>query len=174
MSISDLIAQANNISDTNGAKNLMNLVMQFRKVCNHPDLFERADVVSPFVFGTFSHSGNLAREGDTLYCPDSAKNAIEVRLPRLVWEEKLDRPSEDSLAGSENHVLRNLCSIWRTDWVGEALKEDQGRFGFLRVMGMGAQEGVKRARAHPLVQLLHGAENAHRKADRGDLEWSVR
>lgn len=28
---------------------LMNLVMQFRKVCNHPELFERSEVESPFV-----------------------------------------------------------------------------------------------------------------------------
>lgn len=28
---------------------LMNLVMQFRKVCNHPELFERSQVESPFV-----------------------------------------------------------------------------------------------------------------------------
>ena len=28
---------------------LMNLVMQFRKVCNHPELFERNEVESPFV-----------------------------------------------------------------------------------------------------------------------------
>ena len=28
---------------------LMNLVMQFRKVCNHPELFERTKVQSPFV-----------------------------------------------------------------------------------------------------------------------------
>lgn len=28
----------------------MNLVMQFRKVCNHPELFERRPNRSPFVF----------------------------------------------------------------------------------------------------------------------------
>jgi len=28
----------------------MNLVMQFRKVCNHPDIFERKEVSSPLVF----------------------------------------------------------------------------------------------------------------------------
>ncbi|KAJ3051106.1 putative DNA helicase ino80, partial [Rhizophlyctis rosea] len=33
--------------DSEGMDNLMNLVIQFRKVCNHPELFERADVVSP-------------------------------------------------------------------------------------------------------------------------------
>jgi SNF2 family DNA or RNA helicase len=27
---------------------LLNLVMQLRKVCNHPDLFEAREVVSPF------------------------------------------------------------------------------------------------------------------------------
>lgn len=32
------------------AKNLMNLVMQFRKVCNHPELFERKQVESSLLF----------------------------------------------------------------------------------------------------------------------------
>jgi DNA helicase INO80 len=31
-------------------ENLMNLVMQFRKVCNHPDLFERRLGKIPFSF----------------------------------------------------------------------------------------------------------------------------
>lgn len=31
-------------------ENLMNLVMQFRKVCNHPDLFERRVGRTPYVF----------------------------------------------------------------------------------------------------------------------------
>ena len=31
-------------------KNLMNLVMQFWKVCNHPDLFERKFVKTSFMF----------------------------------------------------------------------------------------------------------------------------
>lgn len=35
--------------DKNFTSNLMNLVMQFRKVCNHPDLFERREAKSPFV-----------------------------------------------------------------------------------------------------------------------------
>ncbi|XP_053674101.1 chromatin-remodeling ATPase INO80 [Anopheles nili] len=34
--------------DRNFTSSLMNLVMQFRKVCNHPELFERRDVRSPF------------------------------------------------------------------------------------------------------------------------------
>lgn len=34
--------------DKSFTSNLMNLVMQFRKVCNHPELFERRDAKSPF------------------------------------------------------------------------------------------------------------------------------
>jgi DNA helicase INO80 len=170
VSISDLIAQANNLNDSAGAKNLMNLVMQFRKVCNHPDLFERADVVSPFMFGSFAQSGNLAREGDMLYLPDSAKNAIDVRVPRLLWEEKVDRPSEQSKAGSEGYVLRNLMSIWKTDWVNESLKEEQSRFGFLRIMGKSPAEAVKMAKGHPLVSLLRDSEEERERINNGPFE----
>lgn len=35
------------LGDKNVTSNLMNLVMQFRKVCNHPELFERRDARSP-------------------------------------------------------------------------------------------------------------------------------
>eukprot|EP00494_Astrolonche_serrata_P025127 UN25388 len=31
-------------------KDLFNIVMQFRKVCNHPEIFQHRDVDSPFVF----------------------------------------------------------------------------------------------------------------------------
>ncbi len=44
-------------------ESLMNLVMQFRKVCNHPDLFEQADVWSPLSFESFGATANIAKEG---------------------------------------------------------------------------------------------------------------
>lgn len=47
ISIMDLIEKAT-LGDDQDSGTLMNLVMQFRKVCNHPDLFERADTTSPF------------------------------------------------------------------------------------------------------------------------------
>ncbi|WVQ96764.1 hypothetical protein IAU59_003871 [Kwoniella sp. CBS 9459] len=166
VSIADLIAQANNITDTSGAKNLMNLVMQFRKVCNHPDLFERADVVSPYMFGTFSQSGNLAREGDLLYLPDSAKNAIEVTLPKILWTDggKVDVPSEKSLAGSDTHVLRNLMNIWSTDWINERTKQDKSEFGFVRFLEDDSPAQVsKSAKSHPLVSLFNDSDQTKRR-----------
>ncbi|EIW66702.1 hypothetical protein TREMEDRAFT_34561 [Tremella mesenterica DSM 1558] len=156
VSVSDLLAQANQSSDSSlAAKNLMNLVMQFRKVCNHPDLFERADVVSPYMFGTFSQSGNLARQVEPLYCPDSARNAIDVKLPRLVWEEgKLDLPSDQSKAGDEGHVLRNLMNIWREDWVEKRSKEDGDGWGFLKIAGLSPGQVARKVKGHPLVTVL--------------------
>lgn len=154
------MAEAGNLSDTSQAKNLMNLVMQFRKVCNHPDLFERADVISPFMFGTFSHSGPLSRQGDQLYCPDSAKNAIQVDLPKALWTEggKLDVPGEMNLAGSDTKVLGSLMNIWRADWINDSLKKDDGEFGFLKVLDVTAGEAERRAKTHPLVSLLDDAQ----------------
>jgi DNA helicase INO80 len=147
----------------------MNLVMQFRKVCNHPDLFERADVVSPFMFGTFSQS-NLSREQDGMYLPDSAKNAISIDLPRLVWDESIGRISESGKAGGEGWVLRNLCSIWRPDWIRRRLDEGEDGWGFLRIKGTDEGEVCKSATGHPLVQLLEAASEGERKVERGAYE----
>lgn len=166
--IAELIAQANNSNDSASTKHLMNLVMQFRKVCSHPELFERQDVMSPMSFGTFSKSGNLARQGDNLYCPHSARNAIEVELPRLIWDDgKLDVPGEESKAGNESHVLHNLMNIWKTDWINDSLKEDDSEFAFLRVMDVSPGEASRQARSHPLVTMLEGASSAHTAVVRG-------
>lgn len=148
----------------------MNLVMQFRKVCNHPDLFERADVVSPYMFGTFSQSGNLARQGDQLYCPDSATNAITVELPRVLWADGgvISRVGEDEMAGSDTHVLRNLMSIWKEGWVNDELKRGGGNgFGFARFIDCSPAQVVKKARSHPLVSLLDDSEGARQRVEDG-------
>lgn len=149
----------------------MNLVMQFRKVCNHPDLFERADVVSPFMFGTFSQSGNLLRQ-DGLYCPDSAHNAIEVTLPKLIWTDGgvLDRPSEDSPAGSDTKVMSSLMNIWKAGHIQESLKSDDSDFGFLKVMGHSPSEVERKAKSNPLIAFLEGALEEQRQQMFGEFE----
>lgn len=58
------------IGDKNVTSNLMNLVMQFRKVCNHPELFERRDARSPFYV-----------------------QAIEYHMARLIYDDGLWWPS---------------------------------------------------------------------------------
>ena len=42
----------------NSQESLMNLVMQFRKVCNHPEIFERRGTHSPYFFQDFNAPSN--------------------------------------------------------------------------------------------------------------------
>lgn len=66
--------------DKNFTSNLMNLVMQFRKVCNHPELFERRDAKSP-----------LAIKID------------DMSVPRLVYENSI----LSSAAPRMSHLVHN-------------------------------------------------------------------
>ncbi|XP_051511798.1 chromatin-remodeling ATPase INO80-like [Myxocyprinus asiaticus] len=60
---------------------LMNLVMQFRKVCNHPDLFERQEIRSPFHMSLkpFIMSKFLFRHG-LLYTSDKKTKLKQTLL----------------------------------------------------------------------------------------------
>ena len=146
-SVKAILDSAKDNSDTSTKRNaLMNVVMQFRKVgsilhtfsrllliliflqvCNHPELFERADVTAPLSFSTFSSSGDLLRE-QSLYLPDSCKNPIRIHLPRIVWEDGgvVSRPFEEGRAGFETRYLHNLMNIWSPDNLIKSL-EDKGK-----------------------------------------------
>ncbi|XP_011184935.1 chromatin-remodeling ATPase INO80 isoform X1 [Zeugodacus cucurbitae] len=80
--------------DKNFTSNLMNLVMQFRKVCNHPELFERRDAKSPF-----------------------AMRCEEYVLPRLVYGECLLQRAMPS----KRHLLYNSYSIFKAAYLHKTL-----------------------------------------------------
>ena len=69
-------------------RNLLNIVMQLRKVCNHPELFERIEARSTMYFGKTQnslwppHSGKL----DDVYYVGS-HNPISYTIPKLVYRE---------------------------------------------------------------------------------------
>lgn len=123
VSVAELISKAS-ANDEAGLKSLMNLVMQFRKVCNHPELFERADVEAPLAFARFAQSGNLAREGDLLSCAESTTSLIEYNVPKLFARHGgfLRMPGENTRAGFDTHYLGNLMNIWRAEHVHTSLK----------------------------------------------------
>lgn len=91
--VAELLERANRLDDSSTADtSLMNLVMQFRKVCNHPELFERTELTSPWVMhavGKISpdhrHDGN----GGGVWMGALA-NPIDVRVPHNLLE--LDEP----------------------------------------------------------------------------------
>lgn len=95
ISIIDLL----DFSSTNDdANSLINLVMQFRKVCNHPDLFERADVQSSFSFSRFARSSSFLRENNNLELYYTTKNLIEYKIPKLIYDELLTYTYNNNIA----------------------------------------------------------------------------
>ncbi|CAA7266562.1 unnamed protein product [Cyclocybe aegerita] len=143
VSVADLLEKAANINDADSARSLMNLVMQFRKVCNHPELFERADVVAPFSFCNYGKPGPLMREGDFVILPYSTRSPIEYSIPARLYQDGglLDVPSEDSSAPSRSSCLTKLLNIWSTDWIHRSMyHDDSTSFSFLRFIGMPTSE----------------------------------
>lgn len=69
-------------------ENLMNLMMQFRKVCNHPDLFERRPEHTPIMLKDLSLFGSFQKTGfnQIIEVRISNKNPISVTVPRLVYD----------------------------------------------------------------------------------------
>ena len=69
-------------------ENLMNLVMQFRKVCNHPDLFERQIGRNPFVFKEMAigvqHNPTFLTQPEVR---SSAGNPIKLQIPKMIFDE---------------------------------------------------------------------------------------
>lgn len=134
VSVTELIDKAQNANDEAGLKSLMNLVMQFRKVCNHPELFERADVEAPFAFANFAKSGSLAREGDLLTCSDSTTSLIEYSLPKLVCREGfVNQIGDKTRGGFDTHYLGNLFNIWRSDHIHKSMNQT---FAFAHLLSL--------------------------------------
>ncbi|XP_053615593.1 chromatin-remodeling ATPase INO80 isoform X2 [Plodia interpunctella] len=100
--------------DKNFTSNLMNLVMQFRKVCNHPELFERRDVRSPF-----------SLQVDDYHIPKIiAEDAVLIRcIP------------------SKRHLLYNILSVLMPEQIHRSTVEsDDSCFSFLRFIDVSPME----------------------------------
>jgi DNA helicase INO80 len=140
ISIMDLIEKAT-IGEDDSAS-LMNLVMQFRKVCNHPDLFERADTSSPFSCSYFAETASFLREGNNVPVGYSVRSLIEYPLPRLVWREggRLEKAGRDNeRSGFRSKYLNHMMNIWTPDNIRESLR-GRDNFSWLRFADASAQE----------------------------------
>ncbi|KAI2603640.1 SNF2 family N-terminal domain-containing protein [Hypoxylon sp. NC1633] len=144
ISIMDLIEKAT-LGDDQDSGTLMNLVMQFRKVCNHPDLFERADTTSPFFTGYFAETASFVREGNNVPVGYSTRSLIDYRLPRLVWTEggRLYKAGKDNeTAGFRNKYMNHLMNIWAPENVRESTSGSEA-FSFLRFADSSPEEVYK-------------------------------
>ncbi|AOA61747.1 ATPase and nucleosome spacing factor [Komagataella phaffii CBS 7435] len=146
---------------------LMNLVMQFRKVCNHPDLFERADTKSAFHFGTFSDTASFSRENllpvlDVFY---SSANVINYRLPTLLYDEILSPNFEDNAQFLKQHLLYNgKLNIWNAKHLHRDEFKDHG---WLSLLELTPDQVVRKAKQTLWQNLLD-------ESDRFEAEQELR
>ena len=128
------------VTDKNFTSNLMNLVMQFRKVCNHPELFERRDIRSPFSFPQ-----------------------LEYNMARLVYDDRIFKLKE-----RQAHLLYNKLNIWKAEYIQRSIwknKEEisakkldhssSDAFAFLRFVDISPGEAEKVTLKGLLEELLH-------------------
>ncbi|KKK22969.1 DNA helicase ino80 [Aspergillus rambellii] len=133
VSIMDLIEKAA-VGDETDSTTLMNLVMQFRKVCNHPDLFERAETKSPFSVVHFAETASFVREGNNVDVAYSTRNLIEYTVPRMLCSSdgRVDMAGPSNpLAGFRTKYLVHLMNIFTPENIQNSIEED-GAFSFLR------------------------------------------
>jgi DNA helicase INO80 len=163
ISIMDLIEKAT-IGDDNDTGTLMNLVMQFRKVCNHPDLFERAETTSPFSFAHFAETASFMREGPMINVGYSTRNLIEYRLPRLVWREdgRLDMPGRNNdKAGFKGKYLDGLLNVFNPENIREHTKNNEA-FSWLRFADTSIDEVSKASRKDVFSRAVNLAQKPRR------------
>ncbi|GIZ47979.1 hypothetical protein CKM354_001105400 [Cercospora kikuchii] len=160
ISLMDLIERAAGGDDQDTAT-LMNLVMQFRKVCNHPDLFERADTVSPLAMSYYAETASFMREGHNVNVAYSVRNMIEYWLPGFLADGpgRLDIAGPDNLqAGWRNKWLSNELSIWNEQHIQQNQKGSSG-FSWLRFTDQGATDIVLTARRSLIDRVVDLAKN---------------
>ncbi|CAH0390890.1 unnamed protein product [Bemisia tabaci] len=136
--IEDLLYSAGPYQSQNITSNLMNLVMQFRKVCNHPELFERREAKVPLSFGV----------GDYV-------------VPKIVFDEALLIRAVPSL----RHLLFNHLSIFAPEYVHQSIfsEEDRQQFessfaAFSRLIDISPMELHKLTVGGILYRWLHIVE----------------
>lgn len=137
ISLVDLLS--NNSNDENN-QSLMNLVMQFRKVCNHPDLFERADVHSSFAFGRFAETGSFLRETD-LEVGYTLQNSISYDLPKSIYHDLLV-PSMNNDVGPKEKIYK-MFDIYSPENVRNGHNESFGWLNFTNTSPAELQKSLK-------------------------------
>jgi SNF2 family DNA or RNA helicase len=106
---------------------MMNVLMQLRKVCNHPDLFEPRSVITPFVLPSIRFS--VPRCVCFCYMPgkiDAITNRLTESLMKPLWKGSSGQPSLNA-ALKHNHVEAvGLCRL-RAEYKSKPLLYEDAR-----------------------------------------------
>ncbi|MQL93422.1 hypothetical protein Taro_026064, partial [Colocasia esculenta] len=147
--------------------NLMNIVIQLRKVCNHPELFERNEGSTYLYFGEIPNAllpppfGELE---DIHYA--GAWNPIIYKVPKLIHEEIIRNAAIPFPAGShciQQEPIERLFNIFSAENVyHSSIPHDKdldafgesGAFGFSRLIDLSSAEVSFLAKASIIEKLL--------------------
>ncbi|XKL61914.1 hypothetical protein PGB90_001747 [Kerria lacca] len=143
--IEDLLHSPGTYQSQTITSNLMNLVMQFRKVCNHPELFERREARSPFFM-----------------------KICDFVLPALIFDECLLHRTFPSI----RNILYNKLNIFAVEYIQRSLfpmrdtkkeKLSFNPFSFTRLMDLSPQELNRIALGDLIFRWLHIICQYHRR-----------
>ena len=163
ISLLDLIEKAA-VGDDQDTATLMNLVMQFRKVCNHPDLFERAEVWSPMSMSYYAETASFMREGHYVQLAYSVRNMIEYWLPSMLGDDdgRLDVAGpENSRAGWREKWLKTNFTVWDERHVSESATSN-GAFSWLRFVDLSAGDMAATSRKGILDRAIELSQDENR------------
>jgi len=126
--ISDLF---NSVDSKIKVENLMNLVMQFRKVCNHPELFERHFGKVPLIFTdlTLSRTATFVNFGSISELRCDISNAIKLKLPKLIYDECFEINEINPL--EKYSIFKNKHST-----LFDGYNENNKKFGLFNFIGL--------------------------------------
>ena len=156
ISIAELLEKALSTNESENIDNLMNLVMQFRKVCNHPELFERADVASPFCCVEYARTANITRIPNVLSVRVTSRSPIKFRIPKRLYRDggMLSIPGPATRAGFLNRLLLNDLNIWQAAYVSENIDGKDAAFAFTRFGSIPISRVVSAFHATTLVKWI--------------------
>jgi DNA helicase INO80 len=163
------------LEEGDSVASLMNLVMQFRKVCNHPELFERASVESPFqMYEPVEASLQIwpGRVGEIENWVKPVNRALQYEVPKLLHDEGLV-PLTPEL--TKKSIVERLFDIFSPENIhADELVPDE-TFGFRSLTGLtyGDVSRVSRADFSTMVMFdLERRREEESKFSMKNLEFS--
>ncbi|CAM8962303.1 unnamed protein product [Rhodiola kirilowii] len=121
--------------------NLMNIVIQLRKVCNHPELFERNEGSTYFYFGDIPNSllpppfGELE---DVHY--SGSHNPIAFKIPKLLQAEFRSRKGINAEIFQKQFNIFSALNVYKSTYSSKNYSNEShshsGTFGFTCLMDL--------------------------------------
>ncbi|KAI9080715.1 hypothetical protein K1719_037228 [Acacia pycnantha] len=157
--------------------NLMNIVIQLRKVCNHPELFERSEGTTFYNFAEIPNAllpppfGELE---DVYY--SGGHNPISYKVPKLVFQEIMrgSKLLNSTIAhGASREFFQRHFNIYSPENIFQSIFSEgnksnasfikSGTFGFTHLMDFSPQEVMFSATGSFVEQVLFSMVRWERK-----------